>query len=332
MDPYPERDEEEAVEDEEEAEEFSDESVLTEDDSDDSLSSDSGSDSDSNFESDRSSDRDNEYSYEYPSCDCKRCTAYKDLREFYHTWDEEEPCYSKFIVFHYAHYLFKVTDIIDLPVAIEFFPKLFRKIKEIMKFSLQEDLVGLLYFPGHGYLPHTVVLQIVEIMLDSSIADRDMDIMKFEENPPFIRHTLSEIYGNLDEFFQFAISANWPPYWPQLKLKPGLCEVKIKCNTYVAIQILFLLDDLKVIKPDFSLEEEQYRRFIGEFKVDQFRERLESIMNNNLHRTLGLKEKENLTTYVYALRMTYDNVADILTPHVEIQDIVTMCKIFKSTS
>ena len=55
-------------------------------------------------------------------------------------------------------------------------------------------------------------------------------------------------------------------------------------------------------------------------------------MECNMDETLGLKEREFLTPYVYALRMTYDHVADILTSRVKTPDIVAMCKIYKSAS
>ena len=80
------------------------------------------------------------------------------------------------------------------------------------------------------------------------------------------------------------------------------------------------------------MEEAQYRKFIDDYKVEDLRKKLGKIMKDNLYRTLGLQEKDNLTEYVYALRMTYDHVADILTPHVKTQDIVKMCKIYKFAS
>ena len=163
--------------------------------------------------------------------------------------------------------LLDLTNVIELPDSLEFLPKLIKKIKDKMKFSLQEDLAGLLYFPGHGYLSQIVVLQILEIMLESSIADRNTDTIKFEENTPNIRRAMRRAYGNLDEFYQLTISQHWPPFWPQLKL-PGPCAVTVECSSYEAIQILFLLDNLEVLSPDFSLEEEQYRNFIGKFKIE----------------------------------------------------------------
>ena len=274
---------------------------------------------DSGPDSDFLSDSDEE------SCACRRCLTFKDLRAYTYAGDSN---ISKSDVYHLSQLLFKVTDAVSLPDPMKFLPKLIKKIKDKMKSGLQEDLIELLYFPGKGNLPHTVVLQIVEILLASSMAGHDRSLIKFDENSSRIKRTLNGIYGSFQQLHN-SISSQWT------KLKVcglSFCEVRIECNSRMAVHILMILDDVKKLIPDFSLEEGQYRQFMGEMKVEQIRHRVEDIMRSDMYETLGKKERKNLTNYVYALRMSYDHVADILTPHVKIQDIVTMCKIYKSAS
>jgi len=260
------------------------------------------------------------------SCTCKRCNTYRDIRDYSYAEDDE---ISKVDVYHLSHLLFKVTDGIDLPDSLAILPKLLKKIKEKMIFGLQEDLVGVLYFPGHGYLPHTVVRQIVEMMLESSNSGRQRDLLKFENKTPHIKRILNSVYGNLEEL-HIKISSEWPSSWEQLK-KPGqLCEVKLQCNSDIVINILLMMDAASVLVPDgISFEEEKFRKFLEEINIEQIRARVQEIMIYDMHQTLGKNERKNLTPYIYALRMTYDHVAALLTPHVKTHDIIAMCKIYK---
>lgn len=267
---------------------------------------------------------------EVPECTCRRCITLKELREYPYVHPDDRN--TKFDVYHLAHFMFNLTDVIDLPVSVEFLPKLIKKIKDKMKFGLQEDLMKLLYFPGHGYLPHTAVLLIVEMLLKSAVTAGDREIVKFEVNQPHISEALSGAYGAFEEIHH-AISSQWPPYFPTLKL-PGECAAIIDLyhqGGWLVGNILFLLDDVKILIPEFSFEEGQYEKFLVDIHVGKLRKHVKGVMKCNMNRTLGPKERENLTEYVYALRMTYDHTADILTPHVENQDIVTMCKIYKSS-
>ena len=161
----------------------------------------------------RSEDSDD--SKDHPECTCRRCVALQELREFPYVHPNERN--TKYDVYHLGHFLFRLADVIDWPVSVEFFPKLIKKIKDSMKSGLQEDLMNLLYFPGHGYLPHTVVLQIVEILLESAITAGDREFIKFEENSPEIIKALSGVYGCFEEL-DHEISNQWPPYFSSLKL------------------------------------------------------------------------------------------------------------------
>ena len=50
---------------------------------------------------------------------------------------------TKVDIYHYAKLLFKTTAELDLSDSLRFLPKLFKKIKDKMKYKLQEDLVDL---------------------------------------------------------------------------------------------------------------------------------------------------------------------------------------------
>lgn len=321
-------------EDEEEieggGEEESNHNESEEDMEDSDVSSDSydSEDSDVAENSSVSDENSSENSDDYTGCTCRRCLVKKELRDYPYVYPDNRN--TKFDVYHFGHFLFKLANVVDLPVSMKFFPKLIKKIKDKMKFGLQETLMKLLYFPGHGHLPHTVVLQIVEILLESAIAAGDREFVKFEENSPDLIKALSGAYGCFEETHD-AISAQWPPYFASLKL-PGECAVIIKLNRWIAGNILFLLDYVKVLVPEFSFEEGQYEKFVADINVQTIRKHVRGVMRCNKKQTLGPKERQNLTSYIYALRRTYDHTADILTPHVKMKDIVTMCKIYKSSA
>ena len=75
---------------------------------------------------------------------------------------------SKSDVFYLAQYLSKVTETKDVHFAAspKFLTELFRMIKDSMKYGLQEDLSRSFAFLDCGHLPETIVLQVVEKLLD----------------------------------------------------------------------------------------------------------------------------------------------------------------------
>ena len=167
-----------------EEDEFEEEEANSEDDS----NNDDISLVSTDFDSD-SSDED------FDQCTCSNCKILKDKPEFQFVKpDSDDVDIFKFDVYHITNHVFNLFKDLDLPTSLKFMPELLRKLREKMKYGLQEELGSLLHFPGHGYLPNTVQIQIVEILLQLSLYYPDADMIYFEDNSDQIKDDLYMVY------------------------------------------------------------------------------------------------------------------------------------------
>ena len=277
------------------------------------------------------------YFYQYDSCYCKLCLAFKKLGKMYVVEDDSEDQtknITKVDIYHYAKLLFKATEELDLSDSLKFLPKLFKKIKDKMKHKLQEDLAGLLYFPGKGYLPHTVVLQIAEILLESTfdaVTGVKDDFIKFEENSVSMKKTLRNILNHLEELDNEIFLKRSDKIFSQ-RFNFLNCNIELECCKELPGPILMLLNEVKVLIPEFSIEAEQYEAFLAAIEAPYLRGyvTIEKRDVEKIEEQLGYKDY--ITCIVYALWKKIDNVVEALLPHLMTHDIVALCKIHQLNS
>jgi len=252
----------------------------------------------SDFDSDTSDD-------DFVQCTCYNCKILRDQEKFQYVYVSENDTVFKFDVYHISNHLFNVFKAMELPTSLKFAPMLLRKLKEKMKYGLQEELGRLLNFPGHGYLPNTVQIQIVELLLESSLSSKDRNIIEFEDDPEHIREALDDVYhlmesisGQLVDLSSRSFFRQWNP--------SGYCYF----SSHLIHYFQALIGRAQVLI-DFSIEVDHCRAFVREtMKIDT-----------------SLDPKEDITELVYALRNDMDFYAEILIPNVTVKDILAMCKI-----
>ena len=279
------------------------------------------------------------YFYQYDSCYCKLCLAFKKLGKMYVVEDDSEDQtknITKVDIYHYAKLLFKATEELDLSDSLKFLPKLFQKIMDKMKYKLQGDLAGLLYFPGKGYLPQTVVLQIVEILLESSFnagTGARMYLIQFEVNSVPMKKCLLNIYHNFEELDNEIFYERSNRIFIQ-RYNFRNCNVTLECCRELPGPILLLINEVKALHPELSQALYQYEGFLEEIDVPYLRDYIDRMQDAS--DVEKLKEQfgsmENITSFVYVLWKKIDCMVEALSSHVRIEDIVAMCKIYKLSS
>ena len=273
------------------------------------------------------------YFNEYTWCNCRICAAFKKLKKMYLVEGENRDV-TKVDIYLFTQLLFKATEELDLAVSLKFLPKLFKKIKDQMKYKLQEDLVDLLYFPGQGYLPHTVVLQIAEILLESTfdaVTGVKDDFIKFEENSVSMKKTLRNILNHLEELDNEIFLERSDKIFSQ-RFNFLNCNIELECCKELPGPILMLLNEVKVLIPEFSIEAEQYEAFLAAIEAPYLRGyvTIEKRDVEKIEDQLGYKDY--ITCIVYALWKKIDNVVEALLPHLMTHDIVALCKIHQLNS
>ena len=228
---------------------------------------------------------------------------------------------SKSDVYYLAQYLSKVSETKDVHFAtsLKFLPELFRMIKDSMKYGLQEDLSRSFAFLECGHLPETIVLQVVEKLLDhnnEALTKGYEDHIKFEENSDEIKKILNDSYSSLD-FVVNEIHDQWSLLnggWKQWNFSGHYYQLLIENTIHFSDNILKLLELVKVFVPDYSIEAEQCKEFVRDL----------------MRQDETLDPKEELTEFVYVLRRrNLDVVAKMLIAHVDVQDILALCKIHR---
>ena len=211
-----------------------------------------------------------------------------------------------------------------------------KKIKDKMKYKLQEDLAGLLYFPGQGYLPQTVVLQIVEILLESSFnagTGARMYLIQFEVNSVPMKKCLLNIYDNFEELDNEIFYERSNSIFIQ-RYNFRNCNVTLECCRELPGPILLLINEVKALHPELSQELYQCEGFLGDIDVPYLRDYIDRMQDAS--DVVKLKEQfgsmENITSFVYVLWKKIDSMVEALSSHVRIEDIVAMCKIYKLSS
>ena len=93
-----------------------------------------------------------------------------------------------------------------------------------------------------------------------------------------------------------------------------------------------LLNEVKVLIPEFSIEAEQYEAFLAAIEAPYLRGyvTIEKRDVEKIEDQLGYKDY--ITCIVYTLWKKIDNVVEALLPHLMTHDIVALCKIYQLNS
>ena len=140
--------------------------------------------------------------------------------------------------------------------------------------------------------------------------------IKFEENSDQIKKILNNSYSSLD-FVVNEIHDQWSLLnggWKQWNFSGHYYQLLIENTMHFSDNILELLELVNVFVPDYSIEAEQCKEFVRDL----------------MRQDETLDPKEELTEFVYVLRRRNLNVvAKMLIAHVDVQDILALCKIHR---
>ena len=168
-----------------------------------------------------------------------------------------------------------------------------------------------------------------------------MELIRFEENSVSMKKCLLNIFDNFGELDNEIYLERSDMIFIH-RYKFGNCNIKLECCKELPAPILLLLNEVKALIPEFSIQKEHYEAFLIAIDAPQLRgsiriekEDIEKI-NDQLGTAFeanGSYNKENyLTCLVFALWKKLDNIAEALIPHLMIHDIVPLCKIYKLNS